>query len=197
MLDRECGDDAELRSEVELLLGEQGHAESLLDTAAWEAAATAFLDDADPPVPRLSAGGRLGPFIIQEPAGAGGMGEVYRATDTRLDRTVAIKVLPPDTAADAESRRRLHLEARAASALTHPHICALFDIRSDDGCEYLVMRAPSKAVRSHSGWRPPMCTAQAHGCRSMRLWPAAFRLRTPWRPRIAVASPTVTSSPAT
>jgi serine/threonine protein kinase/Tol biopolymer transport system component len=76
----------------------------------------------------LAAGVRLGPYEIVAPIGAGGMGEVYRARDTRLDRTVAIKVLPPALAADPELRGRFEREARAVSSLQHPHICALFDI---------------------------------------------------------------------
>ena len=76
----------------------------------------------------LSAGTRLGPYEILATAGAGGMGEVYRARDTRLDRTVAIKVLSAPLAADPDLRQRFEREARAISALNHPHICTLFDI---------------------------------------------------------------------
>ena len=71
----------------------------------------------------LTSGTRLGPYQILEPLGAGGMGEVYRARDTRLDRTVAIKVLPPDVADDAERRNRFEREAKSIAALSHPHIC--------------------------------------------------------------------------
>jgi serine/threonine protein kinase len=78
----------------------------------------------------LSAGTRLGPYEIVAALGAGGMGEVYRARDTRLGRTVAIKVLPAGLAADPEHRRRFELEARAVSALNHEHICILYDIGS-------------------------------------------------------------------
>ena len=67
------------------------------------------------------------------------MGEVYRARDTRLDRTVAIKVLPADLAGGPERRQRLEREARAISALNHPHICALYDVGRQDGIDYLVM----------------------------------------------------------
>src|SRR5437867_6520562 len=84
---------------------------------------------------QLQSGTRLGPYEIVEQVGAGGMGEVYRARDTRLDRTVAVKVLPSEFASDARLRARFEREARAISALNHPHICALYDI----GPEYLVM----------------------------------------------------------
>jgi serine/threonine protein kinase len=87
----------------------------------------------------LSAGTRLGPYEILAPLGAGGMGEVCRARDTRLDRTVAIKVLPDDLAADPQLKARLEREARAISALAHPHICTLHDVGEDDGRTFLVM----------------------------------------------------------
>ncbi len=76
----------------------------------------------------LSPGTRLGPYEIVAGIGAGGMGEVYRARDTRLDRAVAIKVLPEDAARDPDRLRRFEQEARAVSALNHPHICTLYDI---------------------------------------------------------------------
>jgi eukaryotic-like serine/threonine-protein kinase len=83
----------------------------------------------------LASGVRLGPYEIVAPIGAGGMGEVYRARDTRLDRTVAIKILPAEFAQDARLRTRFEREAKAISSLNHPHICALFDV----GPDYLVM----------------------------------------------------------
>jgi Tol biopolymer transport system component len=82
---------------------------------------------------------RLGPYEIICAIGAGGMGEVYRAKDTRLDRIVAIKVLPPDIAQSTEARQRFEREARAVSSLNHPHICALFDIGNQGGIDFLVM----------------------------------------------------------
>ncbi len=87
----------------------------------------------------LAAGTKLGPYEILAPVGAGGMGEVYKAKDTRLDRTVAIKVLPARFAEDADMKQRFEREAKAISALTHPHICALYDIGNQEGTEYLVM----------------------------------------------------------
>src|SRR5262249_34132054 len=82
---------------------------------------------------------RLGPYEVLSPLGAGGMGEVYKARDTRLDRTVAIKVLPPQLSASEEMRQRFEREAKAISQLSHPHICALYDVGSEGGTEYLVM----------------------------------------------------------
>ncbi|MFI5184186.1 MAG: protein kinase, partial [Vicinamibacteria bacterium] len=87
----------------------------------------------------MSAGGRLGPYEIVAPLGAGGMGEVYRARDTRLDRSVAIKVLPSQFSADADRRQRFEREARAVSSLNHPHICTLYDVGEQDGTVFLVM----------------------------------------------------------
>jgi serine/threonine-protein kinase len=87
----------------------------------------------------LTNGTKLGPYEIVAPLGAGGMGEVYRARDTRLDRMVAIKVLPQHLSDTPEARQRFEREARAVSALNHPHICTLHDVGSQDGTEYLVM----------------------------------------------------------
>jgi serine/threonine protein kinase/roadblock/LC7 domain-containing protein len=87
----------------------------------------------------LSAGTRLGPYEILAPLGAGGMGEVYRARDTRLERMVAVKVLPSHMASSPEVRQRFEREAKTISQLSHPHICALHDVGNQDGTEYLVM----------------------------------------------------------
>ncbi len=87
----------------------------------------------------ISAGTRLGPYEIVSPVGAGGMGEVYRARDTRLERTVAVKVLPEHLSSSAEVRQRFEREAKTISQLSHPHICALYDVGNQDGVEYLVM----------------------------------------------------------
>jgi eukaryotic-like serine/threonine-protein kinase len=87
----------------------------------------------------LTSGTKLGPYEIQSPLGAGGMGEVYRARDTRLDRSVAVKVLAGHLPASPELKQRMEREARAISSLNHPHICQLYDIGSQDGTDYLVM----------------------------------------------------------
>jgi serine/threonine-protein kinase len=87
----------------------------------------------------LSPGTRLGAYEILGELGAGGMGEVYRARDTRLDRTVAIKVMPPNVAGDSQFRARFDREARAISQLQHPHICTLYDVGEVDGTAFLVM----------------------------------------------------------
>src|SRR6266566_966613 len=88
----------------------------------------------------VSVGTRLGPYEILALVGAGGMGEVYKARDTRLDRTVAIKILPQALAADPQFRDRFDREARTISQLDHPHICALHDVGEQDGTAYLVMQ---------------------------------------------------------
>ena len=87
----------------------------------------------------LTSGTKLGPYEIQSPLGAGGMGEVYRARDTRLDRDVAVKVLSAKLSSDPASRQRLEREAKAISKLSHPHICTLHDIGHQDGVDFLVM----------------------------------------------------------
>src|ERR1700736_760217 len=87
----------------------------------------------------LSPGTHLGPYEITAPLGAGGMGEVYRARDTRLDRTVAIKILPVQLSSDPVRKQRFDREAKTISSLNHPHICVLYDVGHQDGIVYLVM----------------------------------------------------------
>jgi serine/threonine protein kinase len=92
----------------------------------------------------LANGTKLGPYEIVSPIGAGGMGEVYRARDTRLDRTVAIKVLPQHLADTPDAKQRFEREARAVSALNHPNICTLFDVGSQDGKRKVQKRKDTK-----------------------------------------------------
>ena len=87
----------------------------------------------------LASGTKLGPYEIAAPLGAGGMGEVYRARDTRLDRSVAIKILPAHLADRPEAGERFEREARTISSLNHPNICQLHDVGQQDGVRYLVM----------------------------------------------------------
>ncbi|MCU1306764.1 MAG: serine/threonine protein kinase, partial [Acidobacteriaceae bacterium] len=87
----------------------------------------------------IPAGTKLGPYEIQSPLGAGGMGEVYKARDIRLDRTVAIKVLPSHLSSNPDLRSRFEREAKVVSSLNHPNICTLFDVGSENGTDYLVM----------------------------------------------------------
>src|SRR5579859_4608938 len=87
----------------------------------------------------LSPGVRLGPYEILDALGAGGMGEVYRARDTRLGRDVAVKILPAEFSADPIRKQRFEREAKTISSLNHPHICVLHDVGSQDGINYLVM----------------------------------------------------------
>src|SRR2546421_5916391 len=87
----------------------------------------------------LPAATRLGPYEILSAIGGGGMGEVYRARDTRLDRIVAIKVLPAHLSDNPQRRERFEREAKAISSLSHPHICALYDVGQQNGIDFLVM----------------------------------------------------------
>ncbi len=87
----------------------------------------------------LTSGTKLGPYEIVSPLGAGGMGEVYRARDTRLDRTVAVKILPAHLSDNTEAKQRFDREARAISSLNHPNICTLYDVGHQNGMDYLVM----------------------------------------------------------
>ena len=114
----------------------------------------------------LAPGTRLGPYEILAPLGAGGMGEVYRARDTRLDRTVAIKVLPEHLSATDDLKQRFDREARAISSLNHPHICILYDIGEQDGVDYLVMEhleGETLAARLERGALPPPETLRYAG----------------------------------
>ena len=103
----------------------------------------------------LEPGTTLGPYQIDAPLGAGGMGEVYKATDTRLDRTVAIKVLPEHVAADPDLKQRFEREARTVAALNHPHICTLYDVGEHEGRPFIAMellegQVLSQRIGSHA-----------------------------------------------
>jgi eukaryotic-like serine/threonine-protein kinase len=126
-------------------------------------------------------GDRLGPYRIIERIGAGGMGEVYRAIDTRLERPVAVKVLAASVAAGTDGRQRFDREARAISRLTHPHICTLSDVGCDGGRDFLVMELlEGETLGRCSRGR------SADRCRSTRQSPARSRFPThsPLRTRL-------------
>jgi Tol biopolymer transport system component/predicted Ser/Thr protein kinase len=108
----------------------------------------------------LAAGSRLGPYEIVAAVGAGGMGEVYRARDTRLERTVAVKVLPAHLSSSPEVRQRFEREAKTISSLSHPHICALYDVGNQDGVEYLVMEYLEGETLSERLGRGPLPAEQ-------------------------------------
>ncbi len=127
-LDASCGADAALRREVESILAARSEAGEFLEAPPWAAGAA-----------RLPSGTRVGPYEIETLIGAGGMGEVYKARDTRLDRAVAIKVLPAAVTADPERRARFQREAKTIASLNHPHICTLHDVGDHDGSMFLVM----------------------------------------------------------
>jgi Tol biopolymer transport system component len=125
--------DEDLRCEVESLLAHD-RLPVLIDQPMLETAAAVLDEQSD-----LKPGAALGPYRIDDLLGAGGMGQVYRAIDTRLNRTVAIKVLPRALAGDPQFRARFDREAHAIATLTHPHICTLYDIGQHEGVDFLVM----------------------------------------------------------
>jgi eukaryotic-like serine/threonine-protein kinase len=112
----------------------------------------------------LVPGTRLGPYEILAPIGAGGMGEVYRARDTRLERHVAVKTLPAGVSADPERRQRFEREARAIAALNQPHICTLYDVGEHDGTAFLVMELLEGETLAARLERGPLDLASALAC---------------------------------
>jgi serine/threonine protein kinase len=129
-----CGDDLELRAQVERLLANHDDAQGTMTAPAAEVLARTLAADTASLVGR-----QLGAYRIDAPLGSGGMGEVYRATDTRLHRTVALKILPSHVRDDAALRQRFEREAQAIAALRHPHICVLHDVGHADGIDFLVL----------------------------------------------------------
>src|ERR1700687_3716784 len=123
----------------------------------------------------LSSGTKLGPYEIQALIGAGGMGEVYRAKDARLDRIVAIKVLPASFSADHDRMQRFAQEARAAAALNHPNILSIFDIGDEHGSPYVVseLLEGKHCASDCAVARSPAARRSTTGCR----WRGAWRRR--------------------
>ena len=133
-LEHACQGDEELRREVESLLSYALQAQKFINRPALQLTAEKLATE-----PPSLVGWKLGPYQILGVLGAGGMGEVFTARDTRLNRTVAIKVLPKHFSERAEVRQRFEREARAIASLNHPHICALYDIGQERGISFLVM----------------------------------------------------------
>ena len=130
-----CRGDAGFLQEVERLLKSDTQAQRFLETPPFR-----IRGSSEPqPAPQLALGDRLGPYRVEAFIGAGGMGEVYQATDIRLDRSVAVKLLPRRYAQDANALERFQREARATSALNHPNICTLYDVGDSNGQPFLVM----------------------------------------------------------
>ncbi len=156
-----CGADQALRDEVARMLDSHDGAAGFLSTPA----AVMF----DPVAAPSLEGQRIGPYQLGARIGAGGMGEVYKARDTRLDRTVAIKVLPPDVVHDTQARERFVREGRAIAALNHPNICALYDVGDTSGGDspkagstlFLVMEHLEGETLADRLARGPMPASQA------------------------------------
>ncbi len=130
-----CGSDAALRNQIEALLKAHTKAGGFLAAPAIEGAARAAAADLAPPL----IGTQISHYFVLSLLGVGGMGEVYKARDTRLDRDVAIKVLPRDVAEDSQRRMRFEREAKVISQLNHPHVCAIYDVGNERGVPYIVM----------------------------------------------------------
>ena len=132
-LDEACGGDAELRREIEMLLAAGDERDSFIDSP--KVGLTSLVNQ-----PRLKASEKIGSFKIVKMLGAGGMGEVYLARDLRLNRQVALKILPPNSSIDPNANKRFLREAQSAAALEHPHICTIHEIGEENGFSYIVMQ---------------------------------------------------------
>jgi serine/threonine protein kinase len=126
----------------------------------------------------LTSGTKFGPYEIVSALGAGGMGEVYRARDLRLNRTVAIKVLPSHLSGDSEAKERFDREARSISSLSHPNVCQLYDVGAQDGISYLVMEFLEGETLAIA------CTKARCRCRNFSK--SRWRFAKDWRRRTAV-----------
>lgn len=134
-LDQACGGDEALRKEVESLLAYDERAESFIESPPDELVSLMLADT----TAGSMAGQALGRYQLHSLIGSGGMGEVYRASDTRLDREVAVKILPEHLGTDQEALRRFEREAKAVAALSHPNILAIYDFGTEQGVSYAVM----------------------------------------------------------
>ena len=166
-LESSCQGDEELRREVESLLAYDQQAQQFIDRPAMQMAAEKLATE-----PASLLGRKLGPYQVQVLLGSGGMGDVYRARDTRLNRIVAIKVLPRHLLERSDLRQRFEREARAIASLDHPHICALYDIGREDTIDFLVMQYLDGETLSQRLRKGPLPTAEVvryadRDCRSV------------------------------
>jgi serine/threonine protein kinase len=168
-----CAGDEALREEIESLLRHEPGAASFLETPAGQVVASA------PPNNVLMVNRQIGPYTIVAPLGAGGMGEVYRARDSKLGRDVAIKILPSHLAADAERRARFAREARVLATLNHPNIGAIYGLEESNGVTALVLElieGPTLADRLARGPLPlPTALVIARGRSPRRSRPRTRR----------------------
>lgn len=132
-LDEKCADDSELREEIEMLLNANDDEDSFIDSPKL---GLATLENQ----PKLKEGEKIGSFEVIKLLGAGGMGEVYLARDLKLNRLVALKILPPNSKIDKNAAKRFLREAQSAAALEHPHICTIHEIGEQSGFNYIVMQ---------------------------------------------------------
>jgi predicted Ser/Thr protein kinase len=157
-LDGACGGDAELRAELEQLLGADAEAEGFLDSAG-PGVASLLLGDAET---AMGPGSMVGPYRVVRTLGRGGMGMVYLAEDTRLARSVTLKVLHPQDTADEKRRERLRLEARAAAALVHPNVAAVHALEEFEGQLFIVSEyVPGRTARDQLDRGGPLPVAEA------------------------------------
>ena len=188
-LDVACAGDGGLRAEVESLLAAHQAAGRFARDRRWRHCLR-------PPLRRsvtasaLASGTRLGPYEIVGPLSAGGMGELFRARDTRLGRDVAIKVPFAAVAGDPARRQRFQREARAIATLNHPHICTVHDVGSESGVDYLVLELLQGESLASRLKRGRVACRRGPGARDRNC-------RARWLARIAPASSTGISNPAT
>src|SRR5687768_8711797 len=150
-LDEACAGDEALRREVESLLAFQDAADSFMESPALEVVARSVTEDESVPL----VGRTLGHYEVQSLLGTGGMGEVYLARDPRLERQVALKILPRDLALDEDRLRRFTREAKAASALNHPNVATIHDVGEHDGMHFIVMEyVEGQTLADRAGGRP-------------------------------------------